>query len=181
MSRDAAAPPWSHIVRLDAIARVKQPLKLEADETVRERVAKALELAGLPRFSAEVRVTPWMEGIQIEARWAADVTYCCGVTLEPFPAALEGEFMVRAVPPDSPAAGRDDAELDLAPETADPPDVLERDEVDIGAYLVEHLALELDPFPRKPGAVFEPPADSEPPSPFAVLRHLRPPGDEPKG
>jgi len=50
--------------------------------------------------------------------------------------------------------------------------VLEGDVVDLAAYVVEHLALEIDPFPRKPGAVFTPPEPEEPPSPFAVLKGL---------
>jgi hypothetical protein len=44
--------------------------------------------------------------------------------------------------------------------------------------LVEHLALDLDPFPRKPGAVFEPPPPEGPESPFAVLRVLKPGGGQ---
>jgi len=54
--------------------------------------------------------------------------------------------------------------------------VLENDSIDLAAYVVEHLSLELDPFPRKPGAVFEPPAEEGSASPFAVLRKLK--GDD---
>ena len=41
-------------------------------------------------------------------------------------------------------------------------------------HVIEHLALEIDPFPRKPDAVFEPPATEEETSPFAVLKGLKP-------
>jgi uncharacterized metal-binding protein YceD (DUF177 family) len=68
------------------------------------------------------------------------------------------------------------------PEADDPPDVLEDDVIDVAAYLVEHLALEIDPFPRKPGAEFEPPPEERPTSPFAVLQGLKdaakPKGDD---
>jgi hypothetical protein len=45
----------------------------------------------------------------------------------------------------------------------------------VAHYIVEHLALAIDPFPRKPGAEFEftPPAEEE--SPFAVLKKLKDP------
>ena len=52
--------------------------------------------------------------------------------------------------------------------------MLEGDAIDVAAYVVEHLALEIDPFPRKPGAAFDysPPDKEE--SPFAVLKNLKP-------
>ena len=45
--------------------------------------------------------------------------------------------------------------------------------VDLAAYVVEHLALEIDPWPRKPGVVFEAPEGPAEPSPFDVLRELK--------
>ena len=51
--------------------------------------------------------------------------------------------------------------------------MLAGDAVDLAAYVAEHLALEIDPFARKPGAEFEyaPPADEA--SPFAALQKLK--------
>ena len=40
--------------------------------------------------------------------------------------------------------------------------------------MIEHLALELDPFPRKPGAVFVQPPEPTELSPFAALKSLKP-------
>ena len=51
--------------------------------------------------------------------------------------------------------------------------VLEGEVVDVGAYIVEHLALEVDPFPRKPDAVFEQPGGTPIISPFAALAALK--------
>ena len=45
--------------------------------------------------------------------------------------------------------------------------------VDLGALAIEFLILGLDPYPRKPGAVFEPPQDHKPEAgPFAALAKL---------
>jgi hypothetical protein len=42
--------------------------------------------------------------------------------------------------------------------------------VDLGAIATEFLVLGLDPYPRKPGAIFEPPQEREPDeNPFAAL------------
>jgi uncharacterized metal-binding protein YceD (DUF177 family) len=51
--------------------------------------------------------------------------------------------------------------------------VLEDEGVDIAGYLVEHLALELDPYPRKPGVEWEAPPEEREASPFAVLQKLK--------
>jgi uncharacterized metal-binding protein YceD (DUF177 family) len=173
--------PWSIPLRL---SDVRQPLSrtLEPDEATRAAIARDLDLEALPAFSAEVTVSPWQDGVELEGRWSAKVTYRCGLTLEPFDDDLEGRFVIHAVPQDSPLASAPeeadedapiDVELEIDVEGDDPPDVLETDSVDLGAYLVEHLALELEPFPRKPGAVFEPPVQAEPESPFAVLKRLK--------
>lgn len=168
-------PPWSIPVRLSELGR--EPVRrLAPDETVRARIARALGLAALPAFAAEVRLSPWHDGVEVEGRWTATVGYICGVTLDPFEQDLAGAFDVHAVPSGSalavgPDAGESEVELDL--EAEDPPDVLEGETVDLGALLVEHLALEIDPFPRKPDAVFEPPPVEGPESPFAVLKALK--------
>ena len=167
---------WPMSLRLAEIQRSSPALELEADAQVRARLAKTLDLVSLQSFTAHVRVTPWLDGAELEARWRAVVTQTCGVSLEAFDTALEGGFTVRAVPVGSPAAAPDSAEVSIDPEAEDPPDLLEGDELDVGGYLVEHLALEIDPFPRKPGAAFEPPPPEGPASPFAALLKLKPQG-----
>jgi len=174
MKRDAA-PPWSVPLRLDEAARGPAVRKLAPDEATRKRIADSLGLAGLPAFEGEIRAAPWRDGVEIDGRWSARVIYTCGVTLEPFEQPLEGSFTVRAVPPESPLAVEPESgpEEEIGLDAEDPPDIVHDGAVDLGAYLTEHLALELDPFPRKPGAVFEPPPPEAPESPFAVLRQLK--------
>ena len=170
-----AEAPWSVPVRLDEALRGPQVRRLAPDAEARARIAKALNLVGLPAFEGEVRIRPWSDGAELDGRWSARAVYSCGLTLEPFEDALEGSFRLRVVLPDSPHAAPAEAqdELEIDPDADDPPDVLEAGTIDFGAYLVEHLSLELDPFPRKPGAVFEPPPAEAPESPFAVLKALR--------
>jgi uncharacterized metal-binding protein YceD (DUF177 family) len=147
-----------------------------ADEAARRRIAKALGLESLDRLEAELRVASWLDGVEISGRWSARVGQICGVTLEPFASDLQGEIHLRAVPEGSPAlSGPDEAggELDLDPEADDPPDMLESDRVDLAAYVVEDLALAIDPFPRKPGVAFEAPEQPGELSPFAVLAKLK--------
>jgi len=169
--------PWSVPVRLDQIGR-GLTRKLSPTEQERTHIAAQLDLASLDRLDAEVEVTPTTLGWRLRGSFSAHVVQTCGVTLEPLPSDIDGRFTVEVVEtlqeePESSA----DHELGL--DSYDPPDVAEEGVVDLGAYVVEHLALELDPFPRKPGAAFEPPAAEVEPSPFAALAKLRRDKDEP--
>ena len=168
---------WPETVRLAEAARHsrREPLRrhLVADEPVRRAIAKALDLERLDSLSADLKLCGWFDGVAIEGRFEARVVQICGVSLEPFESALVGEFSVHAVPPGSPHAPAPDAEVVVDLDAEDPPDVLEGDAVDLGAYVVEHLALEIDPFPRKPGVEFTPPEPEPESSPFAVLKGLK--------
>jgi hypothetical protein len=125
-------------------------------------------------LEADLGLSPWFDGLQIDGRWRARLTQACGVSLEPFDSDLAGRFTARIVPPGSALAPRDDSpELLIELDADDPPDVLEGDLVDLAAYVVEHLALEIDPFPRKPGVEFVQPDQPPERSPFDVLRALK--------
>ena len=85
---------------------------------------------------------------------------------------------MRAVPEGSRHALPPEPELEIDIDADDPPDVLESDTIDLAAYVVEHLSLEIDPFPRRPGAVFEPQEPEVERSPFAALLKLKNPDPE---
>lgn len=167
--------PWSVPLRLSEVARGPVRKSLEADEKTRKAIARLLGLVSIEALTADLTVRPWLDGAQIDGRLDAAVTYTCSATAEAFPDKVRGDFTLRVLPAGSQNAPQEDTaeELELDPEADDPPDVLDGDTADLGAYVVEHLSLELDPFPRKPGATFEPPVETEPLSPFAVLRNLK--------
>ena len=165
--------PWSIRVRLHEVQRSGPTLSVEAGAAQRAAIAEALDLIALKRFVAHVRLTPWLDGAELDAKWEADITQTCGVTLDRFDTALSGAFRTRVVPAGSPAAVTEASEVSIDPEADDPPDMLDGDAIEVGGYLVEHLALEIDPYPRRPGASFEPPPPEGPVSPFTVLQALK--------
>ncbi|MEI8155053.1 MAG: DUF177 domain-containing protein, partial [Hyphomicrobiales bacterium] len=66
------------------------------------------------------------------------------------------------------------------PVEADPPEVMHDGVVDIGGVATEFLLLGIDPYPRKPGSVFDAPPAGDPIShPFAALAALKK-GEKPK-
>jgi hypothetical protein len=170
------AVSWDAAVKLHELARGPVRLSLEPDAEQRAVIAKRLGLKGLPSLTANVTVKPWLDGAELTGRFDAVVEQICGVSLDLFEQPLDGEIDVRVVPAGSPhAATSEGGDLELDPDAPDAPDVLDGDAIDVAGYVVEHLALEIDPFPRKPGATFEYQAPEEETSPFAALKKLTEP------
>lgn len=165
---------WSLRVPLNQLSRGSVAMVLAPTDAERALAAEQLAVIAIPVLTAEVSVAPWLDGCEVRGRWRGTVTQACGVSLDPFDTDLAGEFTVRAVPAGSANAPGKDPEIEISLDEDDPPDVLEAPEVDVAAYVVEHLALELDPFPRKPDAVFEAPPPEDNVSPFATLARLKP-------
>jgi len=152
----------------DALAG-ESDLHLSADAKTRLAIVRDLDLEGLARLDAQLTLRPWLDGVSIKGRLEGVATRICGLSLEPFDVAIDEPIDVRIVPAGSPNAPQFDEEVIVDLDAEDPPDIAEGGVIDLAAYLVEALALALDPFPRKPGAVFEPPEPTAPISPFAAL------------
>lgn len=165
---------WTHVVRLHELGRGAVSIDLAARSDDLASIARQLKIPAVRSLSAKVTVKPWLDGAEVLGRLRAVVEQICSVSLEPFDQDVDAEFDVRVVPAGSPhAATAEGGELELDPDAADPPDVLTGDGFDLAAYVVEHLALELDPFPRKPGVEFDYAPPQEETSPFAALKALQ--------
>ena len=141
--------------------------KLQADGKERLVLAKRLDVPVLHDLRAEMRATPWRGGLKVAGELVADLDRVSVVSLETFRATLR--FPVeRYFLPAGKVRGGEEAE-------ADP---IEGGEVDLGEVVAETLALELDPYPRKPGESYGEHIEVEEksldkPSPFAALDKLR--------
>jgi uncharacterized metal-binding protein YceD (DUF177 family) len=167
---------WTTPLKLHELARGPVRVRLAPDEAERAAVAKRLGLQGLPALTADVTVKPWLDGAELTGRFEGVVEQICGVSLDPFEQPIQGEIEVRAVPPGSPnAATPEGGELEFDLNAPDAPDVLTGDAIDVAGYVVEHLALEIDPFPRKPGVEFDYQPQEAETSPFAALKRLTDP------
>ena len=172
--KPSEADPWPVIARLDEVGK-RLDRHLVADEMDRARIAKALGLEALNLLEAEVAVVQTGPAGEVRGQIHAKVVQICGVSLDPFETDIRSEFAVPFTT--EPAAGLDDAEdQEFGLADLDAPDVIDTGVLDLGGYVIEHLALELDPFPRKPGVAFETPVEEREASPFAVLAELKPSG-----
>ena len=163
----------SDIVRLHQIG-AGLTHNLVADAGQRARIARDLRLASLDVFEATMHLEPTASGWKLTGRIQADGAQTCVVTLEPLPLHVDEAFRIDLVEGDAPETRELDIDLDR-----DDPDVIEDGQIDLGAYAIEQLALQLDPFPRKPGVEFVQPEEPGEISPFSVLKgHLK---DKPNG
>ncbi|WP_333611933.1 DUF177 domain-containing protein [Brevundimonas bullata] len=163
--------PYSEPLRLHHIgAGVQRRLKPDAEAI--KRIVRALDLQALDMFEVDINLVPTVSGWRLDGRVMADAVQTCGLTLEPLPVRIDRRFSVQMVEATEHEAD-ENAEIDLELDD-DSADQIEGGSLDLGQYAVEQLALSLDPFPRKPGAVFEQPPEPGEISPFAVLKGLRP-------
>ena len=164
---------WAHEFRLHQLSRGPVTITLAPDADQRAAIAKALELESLSAFTTTMVASPWMDGVALQGRLTATVEQVCGVTLDAFEQIIEADIELRAVPATSPhALSSDGGEIEHDADSPDAPDVMVGDSIDLAAYAVEHLALALDPFPRKPGATFAYEAGPDTTSAFAGLKAL---------
>lgn len=164
---------WTTKVRLHELGRGTLSVRLEPNAAERAKIAKDLGLVSLPALSASLTLRSWMDGAEIAGRFDAVVEQACAVSLDNFEQPLHGEIEVRVVPATSAQAPQPTGgEVDYDPDAPDPPDVLEGDAIDLAAYVVEHLALEIDPFARKPGVEFDYSDPAQEELPFAILRNI---------
>jgi hypothetical protein len=178
-------------VRLEDVPDTGLHLALVADAQVRAGLAAIGGVTGMPRLEVALDVLRHGNGLRVTGRVSATVEQTCVVTLEPVENEVDEPIDVVFAPPAAvSAAARKDLvhDKDLVEEMAadaaqgfgdaasgEPPEVLSADGIaDVGAIAAEFLLLGIDPYPRKPGAEFRPPAEQGATiSPFAALAKLK--------
>ena len=152
-------------------------LELVASADVRAAVARIAGLRDLPRLEASFDVTRHGSGgLRVTGRVLATVGQTCVVTLEPLSNEIEEAINLVFSPPVhvEAIAGEGGAPERAVDASAEGPEPLINGRIDLGALATEFLILGLDPYPRKPGAVFEPPPDAgREDGPFAALAELK--------
>ncbi len=164
---------WNVPVRVDEVHEIGRHIDLRADEAARARVAQAVDLPSVSRLEGAFEVTRrGADGLHVAGRVSATIGQTCIVTLEPMTSEIDERVDVVFSPSAEPHEPRpDDALLEIAVGEREP---LVNGTVDLGALAVEFLLLGIDPYPRKPGAVFQAPVtDDAAAHPFAGLAALK--------
>jgi len=171
--------PWHVPVALEDVPEEGLHIEIAADTDTRAAVAKIAELRDLPRLQADFEVTRHgADGLRVTGRVSATVGQTCVVTLEPLTNEVVEQIDLLFVLPTAKSEVEEKEEELTANEDETEP--LVGGSIDLGALATEFLVLGLDPYPRKPGAVFQPlqhAASGD--SPFAALAALKKDGNAP--
>src|SRR5262245_59459061 len=166
--------PWSAPIALHEVPEDGRHVELVADERARAAIAKLGGLRSLPRLTATFDVTlRGRDGLHVVGRVSATVGQTCVVTLEAVENEIDEEIDLVFAP--AAAASLVDhgrAEVEIGAD--DGPEPLIGGVVDLGVLATEFLMLGIDPYPRRPGVVFEGSSVGDGrTNPFAALAALK--------
>ena len=170
--------PWRVPVVVAQIPDTGLHRDIEADQAIRNAVADVGGLRAVLSVSASIDVTPMSGGrFHVAGRVRARIGQTCVVTLEAMETDIDEPIDLTFAPseqiPEMSALVDEAGESDE--ETPDPPEPIENGMIDLGRVATDAVYLALDPYPRKPGAVFEPVVEAADPEdhPFAALKALK--------
>jgi uncharacterized metal-binding protein YceD (DUF177 family) len=170
--------PWRVPVVVEKIPDTGLHRDLEADQATRDAVADVGGLREVLSAQASLDVTPMRGGrFHVTGHVRARIGQTCVVTLEEMESDIDEAIDLIFAPPDQipqMAALVDEAE-ESDEDTPDPPEPIENGIIDLGRLATDALYLRVDPYPRKPDAVFEPLVEAPDPEdhPFAALKALQ--------
>ena len=188
---------WSAKIAIAQIPDDGLHIDIEADPAVCAAMASAAKVRSIANASASFDIKPASrETFHVTGFVKARVGQDCVVTLEPIESEIEesvdvmfeppGEVPAREVRPGPSVKGRTNSAGDDE-EEPDPPEPILSGRIDMGRLAQDFLFLGIDPYPRKPGAVFDVPQAAPDPEdhPFAALKSLKdraesPPRGKPK-
>jgi uncharacterized metal-binding protein YceD (DUF177 family) len=175
---DQAADPWSVPIAVLQIPDTGLHRDLEADSATRAAMAEVAGLREILSASASLDVTPTSGGrFQVTGHVKARIGQNCVVTLDPIENDIDEPIDLIFAPPEQIPVLADlvDEAADSDREIPDPPEPIENGLIDLGRLATDALFLAIDPYPRKPDAVFEPLVVAPDPEdhPFAALKALK--------
>ncbi len=170
--------PWRVPIVVAQIPETGLHRDIEADGAIRNAVAEVGGLREVLLAQASFDVTPKTGGrFHVAGHVRARIGQTCVVTLEEIENDIDEPVDLIFAPPElipQMAALVDEAE-ESDEQSPDPPEPIENGMIDLGRVATDALYLAVDPYPRKPGAVFEPVVEAGDPAdhPFAALKRLK--------
>jgi len=174
--------PWRVPIAVAQLPDTGLHRDLEADQAICAAVADVGGLREVLAVKASLDVMPMSGGRYHVAGYVrARIGQTCVVTLDPMETDIDEPIDVIFAPPDQipemadlvDEAQENDRSGDA--EIPDPPEPIENGIIDLGRLVTDALYLAVDPYPRKPDAVFEPLVEAPDPEdhPFAALKALK--------
>ncbi len=172
--------PLSLSVLVARIPAGGKHFRVETNEQERRAVAEALGIVDVVELTADLDVRPVGEkAFAVRGTLSASVVQTDVVTLEPVQQEVSEAIDLTLEPAEDDAPKKERALPQVGLEGLEDRDFYRRGRIDLGAIVVEHLALGLDPYPKSPGVEFpghiegSPDTESSPFAALAPLKHTR--------
>lgn len=172
--------PWRVPVTVAHVPDTGLHRELEASATERQAMADLAGVREVLSAHADLDVVPRSGGrVQVTGHVRARIGQTCVVTLDPIESEVDEDVDLTFAPEaearrlaDLIEEGKDDKEPAVV---ADPPEAIVNGIIDLGRVATDALFLAIDPYPRKPGVVFEAEVTAPDPEdhPFAALKALQ--------
>ncbi|MGJ3260749.1 MAG: YceD family protein [Rhodospirillales bacterium] len=173
-------PEFSCPCKVDALPPKGRTVNLDPGADELTAVAGRLGLLALNSLEGELKLRPEMgRQISLSGSIRAEIVQTCVVSGEPLTTALEFDLERTFTEDADPLAGLNTSDEDeLTDPEIEEPDPIIDGRIDVGEHAVEELALNIPPYPRASGAVFEgvgtdEDGDNRGENPFAVLADLK--------
>ncbi len=173
------ADPWSVPITVTQIPDTGLHREFEADQAARKAMAEVGGLREVLSASASLDVVPKSGGrVHVTGHVRARIGQTCVVTLDPIENEIDEPIDLIFAPPEQIPDLSDlvDEAAESDTEIPDPPEPIINGVIDLGRIATDALFLAVDPYPRRPDAVFQPLVEAADPEdhPFAALKALRP-------
>ena len=177
-NRDEQADPWSVPIVVAQIPDTGLHRDIAADQIVRAAMAEVADLREVISATASLDVTPATGGrFHVAGHVRARIGQTCVVTLEPIESDIDEPIDLEFAPPEQIPQLADlvDEAAESGGDIPDPPEPIEHGVIDLGRLVTDAIFLAIDPYPRKPDAVFDVPVVAPDPEdhPFAALKALQ--------
>jgi hypothetical protein len=172
------ADPWSVPVIVEQIPDTGLHRDIEAGPAARDAMAGVAGLREVLSAHASLDVTPERGGrVHVTGRVRARIGQTCVVTLDPIENEIDEPIDLIFAPPEQIPELSDlvDEAAESDGKIPDPPEPIINGVIDLGRLATDALFLAVDPYPRRPDAVFEPLIVAADPMdhPFAALQALQ--------
>ena len=164
---DQKALPLTHPIDVATIKPDGLVVNFEATEAERAGLAKLFDIPAVVKLNASFKLIRKGSRVKVRGDVSGIVTRLCVLSVEPFDMDFHEAISVDFDEPHEEPLSEESEE--------DGPDPIIDGQIDLGALAAEFAALSLDPYPKKPGVVFDyhEDDDDKPPSPFAKLAAIK--------
>jgi uncharacterized metal-binding protein YceD (DUF177 family) len=187
LKRDPSKDPWrAQPVIVAQIPEAGLHREIEADARARQVMAEIAELREILSAQASFDIVQNRDGkVHVTGRVRARVGQTCVVSLDPIESEIDEAVDQMFAPPEQIPQLADlvDDDADSDADVPDPPEPIVNGQIDLGRLATDALFLGIDPYPRKPGIVFEQEVVADEPGdhPFAALKALKPTSGQGEG